>query len=560
MQPHQCPRRGRHGSPTVEQLEERLTLSASGLPDVLGPSLTSEAATYTLQLDAAGQTVDQWQINWGDGTLQTVAGTATSVCHVYADGPAQFTITATATEHTALNPVQWTTASGGNGHFYALTSGDPTDWHTAETQAVSLGGHLASITSAAEQSFIVDTFLTGATERSIYWIGLTDEAVEGTFVWSSGEPVTYTSWQSGEPNDFHGNEDYTTVNWHYGHQVGGGVRGAWNDTPLFGSNSNATGPEPYRGIMEFNALPVGRVTVRSLNVTVQNVAPTAAVSGPGTGLRGQPLSFTLSANDVSAADQAAGFTYAVDWDGDGVTDVTYSGPSGMTLTHNFAQEGTYVVQVTATDRDGGTSTVATTTVLVTVVALQPDASNPSQTVLVVAGTPGNDTILLDKHGNDGSVTVWVNGQNLGVFNPTAGVVVYGYDGNDLIVARGYKGPVQLYGGAGDDVLVAGFGNSFLSGGDGNDILLGGPGQDVLDGGPGHDVLIGGGGRDTLIGTPGCDLLLGGLGHDLFEFEGDPANLRRDAANLHSLDAWFCLQDSVRDKGPSDRQGPGCNRR
>jgi hypothetical protein len=560
MKSNQRVRPNRRGLLMVEQLEDRLALSASGLPDVLGPSQTAEAAVYTLQLDAAGRTLDQWQINWGDGNLQTVAGTATSVTHVYADGPVQFTITATAFEHTPLSLIQWDTASGGNGHYYALTTGGTTDWHTAENQAVSLGGHLASITSAAEQSFVAGAFLSGTADHSVYWIGLTDEAVEGTFVWSSGEPVAYTNWESGEPNNFHGIEDYVTINWHYAHQVPGSVKGAWNDTPLFGSNSNATGPEPYLGIMEFNTLPTGSVTVCSLNVTVQNVAPAAAVSAPATGLRGQPLTFTLSANDVSAADQAAGFTYSVDWNGDGHTDQTQYGPGSLTLSHTFAQEGTYVVRVTATDRDGGTSAEATATVTVTIVALQPVPGSPGRTELVVAGTPGNDTIVLDSHGKDGSVSVWVNCQYLGAFNPTDGVIVYGYDGNDLIFARGYHGPVELHGGAGDDVLVAGSGGSKLFGEDGNDLLLGGRGQDLLVGGAGHDVLIGGGGRDTLVGDPAEDRLLGGLGHDLFESEGsaDLGNFRQRAGNSLLLHFWF--RDGVFDHGVPGGPGNRCNQR
>src|SRR5206468_2681338 len=52
------------------------------------------------------------------------------------------------------------------------------------------------------------------------------------------------------------------------------------------------------------------------SVTVNDVAPTPAVSGPSAGQPSQPRDFTFSAGDVSAADQAAGFSYAIDW-GDG---------------------------------------------------------------------------------------------------------------------------------------------------------------------------------------------------------------------------------------------------
>src|SRR5690606_14252759 len=32
------------------------------------------------------------------------------------------------------------------------------------------------------------------------WIGMNDTAEEGTWVWSSGEPVGYTNWAANEPN------------------------------------------------------------------------------------------------------------------------------------------------------------------------------------------------------------------------------------------------------------------------------------------------------------------------------------------------------------------------
>ena len=55
---------------------------------------------YTLNLsssDPGADTITQWTINWGDGT-QVVAGNPTSVTHTYADGDANYTISATATD------------------------------------------------------------------------------------------------------------------------------------------------------------------------------------------------------------------------------------------------------------------------------------------------------------------------------------------------------------------------------------------------------------------------------------------------------------------------------
>src|SRR5262249_58431267 len=56
----------------------------------------------------------------------------------------------------------------------------------------------------------------------------------------------------------------------------------------------------------------------SATIRVDNVAPTAGVSGPADGVRGQARTFTLTASDPSSMDQAAGFTFAVNW-GDGAT-------------------------------------------------------------------------------------------------------------------------------------------------------------------------------------------------------------------------------------------------
>jgi hypothetical protein len=70
------------------------TLSISGAADV------DEAAVYTLNLssfDPGPDSITSWTINWGDGS-EVVTGNPTSVTHTYADGDANYTISATATD------------------------------------------------------------------------------------------------------------------------------------------------------------------------------------------------------------------------------------------------------------------------------------------------------------------------------------------------------------------------------------------------------------------------------------------------------------------------------
>lgn len=95
-----------------------------------------------------------------------------------------------------------------NGHLYLLTSAS-TSWTAAQTEATSVGGNLVAINDAAEEAWLQQIFGTS----SNLWIGLTDQASEGTFTWINGEAVTYTNWDSGEPNDGGGSgQDYGVMN------------------------------------------------------------------------------------------------------------------------------------------------------------------------------------------------------------------------------------------------------------------------------------------------------------------------------------------------------------
>lgn len=109
----------------------------------------------------------------------------------------------------------------------------------------------------------------------------------------------------------------------------------------------------------------GGYTDYTTTITINNTTPSTSVSGPADALVGQLVGFLLAGDD-SPADQAAGFTYSINW-GDGSPLETVDpvvGTGDAVVRHAYATSGSYTVQVTATDKDGATSTAASTTVSV----------------------------------------------------------------------------------------------------------------------------------------------------------------------------------------------------
>ncbi|EFO81719.1 BNR repeat-containing protein [Oscillochloris trichoides DG-6] len=101
------------------------------------------------------------------------------------------------------------------------------------------------------------------------------------------------------------------------------------------------------------------------DIVINNAAPTASVSGPTDALVSQVVTFVISANDPSDADQGAGFSYSITW-GDGATETISraEGNGSVTARHAYAATGSYTIQVTATDTDGATSATANTAITV----------------------------------------------------------------------------------------------------------------------------------------------------------------------------------------------------
>ena len=93
--------------------------------------------------------------------------------------------------------VQWRAADGGNGHWYAahLTW---LEWDNARTFAESIGGHLATVSTAAENEFVADRT---SLQSQDYWLGAKrtgSSCSPPCLEWITGEPWTFEVWVTGD--------------------------------------------------------------------------------------------------------------------------------------------------------------------------------------------------------------------------------------------------------------------------------------------------------------------------------------------------------------------------
>jgi hypothetical protein len=161
-----------------------------------------------------------------------------------------------------------------NGHDYLVVSGGGgLSWDAANADIASnySGYHLATITSAAENTFIGNLITTG----SEYWLGglqnpITETTAganwewvngEGTF-WNNGSTGMYANWAGGEPNDFYGagSEQYLGIGlldqYSWNDEVGSG-----NITGYIAEKDTTSVPEPTTLLLLASGL-VGMAALR----------------------------------------------------------------------------------------------------------------------------------------------------------------------------------------------------------------------------------------------------------------------------------------------------------
>jgi hypothetical protein len=151
---------------------------------------------------------------------------------------------------------QWSVSQGGNGHYYRLVvATGAVTWDEARIAATNAGGYLATITSSEENAY-VSNLIRGfnSSDWAYTFIGAQKPTNSGSpssgWTWVTGEPFTYTAWDSGEPNNAGGTGEDKLIIW-----ANAWHGGRWNDIV---ANPEARFPGSY--LVESEA-PTGQTVV-----------------------------------------------------------------------------------------------------------------------------------------------------------------------------------------------------------------------------------------------------------------------------------------------------------
>ncbi|MFN6103452.1 MAG: PKD domain-containing protein, partial [Planctomycetaceae bacterium] len=403
--------------------------------DLSGATAVLEGSVYTLTLgpvaDPGADTVTSYIVHWGDGTSDIYAAPG-DVTHTYADGQLatggiERIVTLAASDDTFITDadglggpysthgtdtnlwsINYFTPGGGGSlatrpmfHFdlseyegrdatgdakfraHIIGPQNP-DYYKSSSRRVDLY-HIMSPLYDATVTFSSHPWIVFIKSQWVQYVGATDQFIEWTI------PQSVVQGWLDDPSTNHG---VMIVN---------ELPDAFFYDLIFASVEHPSNRPAQLDLAVDGRLPIsvdlvdedgththaGRQLVR-----VENVVPTASVTGPDTGFRDEAVSFVLGASDVSSVDQASPFTWRIDWEGDGTVDQTVQGLTGLSVNHTYTVSGTYTLRVTAMDKDGGVSPSITHTITI------PVRNNPPT---AVPGGPyqisEGDSLTLDASGS-----------------------------------------------------------------------------------------------------------------------------------------------------------------
>jgi hypothetical protein len=119
-------------------------------------------------------------------------------------------------------PKQWRVQDGGNGHWYSLRwySDAERTFGQAQAEAAARGGHLATVTSSAENEWVKANVVLPNPSETIWAPSMGGRKENGAWTWVTGEPWSFTDWGPAEPTG----DGPILQYWRYGSLY-------WNDHP-----------------------------------------------------------------------------------------------------------------------------------------------------------------------------------------------------------------------------------------------------------------------------------------------------------------------------------------
>ena len=447
--------------------------------------------------------------------------------------------------------------------YYTIVDG-PT-WTKAETRAVRLGGHLATIDNRAEGEFLISEY---GSERYAAFIGLNDIDNEGNLRWIDGTSIQSTDltllyegfWRNGRPPNGPQRPDYED----YGLIV--------LQSNLANSGYNSWGIDiPAKGYMNiasnsgagnFRRTPAGIAEIKLSYFTISDLTVTEGESGTvtisRTGGTKSSQSLTLKSSDDSAK---------ADFDYDTVnTTVQFAAnETSKKIIIRPKYDGikedpeSFKLQLIPSTTDIvpaqlGSKSTGTVWIL--------DNSSDNQTVNINGGKSNtginngnifNGDIFNGEIGNTGFNTGTIINGDLNVtvdnsVNKNATINLINLFEEKIISRPIFFGGKHvekmfvdiskfasqkadkiggteladfLQMGDGDDEFTGGLGGDSIYGNKGRDILYGNQGDDEIKGNMGDDIIYGGKDADSIYGNLDNDKLYGNIGNDyLYGGQGD----------------------------------------